>query len=236
VYAREIDGQEYSFGVSGKLIMNVLVMYDRETDSLWSQLLGQAVDGPLRGTTLEFVESLQTTWAEWKALHPDTLALQKDYRGSGDSYADYYARGSAGVLGESRSDDRLYIKEFVVGVAIDDVAIAYPFSRLNEEPVVNDEVNGEALLVVFDPDSATAAVFRRELEGRTLSFQLATPGGLTEARLVDKETGTTWTAFTGEASDGPLAGAQLERIKSTSSFWFGWKDWYPDTEVYGLES
>ena len=63
MYDREIDGQEVSFGVSGKLIMNVLVMYDRETDSLWSQLLGQAVAGPMKGTKLEFIEALQTTWA-----------------------------------------------------------------------------------------------------------------------------------------------------------------------------
>ena len=82
MYDREIEGQEYTFGVSGKLIMNVLVMYDRQTDSLWSQLLGEAVEGPLAGTKLTFIESLQTTWAEWKALHPNTLALQKTFQGS----------------------------------------------------------------------------------------------------------------------------------------------------------
>jgi hypothetical protein len=235
VYDREIDGQEYTFGVSGKLIMNVLVMYDWQTDSLWSQLLGQAVDGPLKGTQLAFVESLQTTWEEWKALHPHTLALQKDYRGSRDSYASYYQRNDAGVLGESHRDDRLHIKEFVIGVALDGVAMAYPFGQLSGEPVVNDEVNGQPLVVVFDPDSATGAVFSREVEGRELHFRLAVSGGLADARLVDDETGTTWSAFTGMGLDGPLAGVRLGRLRSTSSFWFGWKDWYPETEVYGLE-
>jgi hypothetical protein len=235
VYDREIDGTEYTFGVSGKLIMNVLVMYDRQTDSLWSQLLGEAVEGPLTGTKLTFVESLQTTWAEWKELYPDTLALRKNFRGSRDSYTGYYGSQSAGVLGESRRDDRLETKEFVVGVAIEDVAKAYPFRQLNEKPVVNDELNGQPLLVVFDPESGTGAVFGRAIEGQVLSFQLETPGGLEQARLVDDETGTIWSAFTGKGLEGPLAGAQLERVRSTSSFWFGWKDFYPETEVYGSQ-
>jgi hypothetical protein len=221
--------------VSGKLIMNVLVMYDRQTNSLWSQLLGQAVDGRMKGTELTFVESLQTTWAEWKRLYPDSLALQKDFRGSRDSYESYYLRSSAGVLGETHQDNRLYVKEFVVGVALDNEAKAYPFSQLNDEPVVNDELNGRALLVVFDAESATGAVYSREVEGRVLNFRLETPGGLEGSRLVDEDTGTIWAAFTGEGLDGPLAGAQLERVKSTSSFWFGWKDWYPDTAIYGVD-
>ena len=235
MYDREIDGQEHTFGVSGKLIMNVLVMYDRQTDSLWSQLLGKAVDGPLSGTELEYVGSLQTTWAEWKELHPGSLALRKDFRGSGDRYAGYYADSSAGVLGETLKDDRLHTKEFVVGVALDNAAKAYPFSRLNEQPVVNDELDGQPLLVVFEPRSATGVVFRRDVDGRVLHLSLETAGGLDGTRLVDEETGTIWSAFTGEALQGPLAGERLERVKSTSSFWFGWKDFYPETALYGVD-
>lgn len=61
MYDRTIDGKIYTFGVSGKLIRNALVMFDRESDTLWSQLLGEAVDGPLQGTKLEPIASLQTT-------------------------------------------------------------------------------------------------------------------------------------------------------------------------------
>jgi hypothetical protein len=233
VYDREIDGTEYTFGVSGKLIMNVLVMYDRQTDSLWSQLLGEAVEGPLAGTKLTFVESLQTTWAEWKELYPETLALRKSFRGNFDNYTSYYFSGSAGVLGETRLDDRLNTKEFVVGVVLGDVARAYPFRLLNDEQVVNDELNGQPLLVVFDPESATGAVYRRDVNGQVLTFKLETDGGVDSIRLVDEETGTIWSAFTGEGLEGPLAGTQLERVRSTSSFWFGWKDFFPSTSVYG---
>ncbi len=236
MYDREIDGKEYTFGVSGKLIMNVLVMYDRQTETLWSQLLGEAVEGPLTGTKLDYVESLQTTWAEWQELHPGTLALQKSFAGARDTYDSYYASDRAGVLGEFNSDDRLNTKQFVVGVILGDAARAYPFSQLNDEPLVNDELNGQPLLVVFDPGSATGAVFGRDVDGQTLTFELETAGGLDDARLVDVETGTIWSAFTGEALEGPLAGTELQRLRSTSSFWFGWKDFYPDTEVYGVDN
>jgi hypothetical protein len=142
VYAREIDGEEYTFGVSGKLIMNVLVMYDRQTGTYWSQLLGEAVEGPLVGTKLEYLPSWQTTWAEWRGQHPDTLAINKGTSSSADSYAGYYMSSQAGVIGETTRDDRLYVKEWVIGVDWNSEQVAYPYSHLNDAPVVNDTVGG----------------------------------------------------------------------------------------------
>jgi len=225
-----IDGEEYTFGVSGKLIMNVMVMYDRQTDTLWSQLLGEAVEGPLAGTKLEFMPSWQTTWSDWKAQHPNTIALDKGYGGGRDPYTGYYDSTRSGVIGESRSDDRLYVKEFVVGIEQNGEAVAYPFSVLNEKPVVNDVIGEKPVLVVFNADTGTSVVFDRHIAGETLTFSLRE--GLT---LVDTETGTLWDGLTGLGIDGPLADETLTRLKSTASFWFGWKDWYPDTRVYGIE-
>lgn len=228
MYSREIDGKEYSFGVSGKLIMNVLVMYDRQTESLWSQITGEALSGPLKGRKLEFVPALHTSWAEWNSLHPGTMALVKGYAGARDAYTAYYQSSQAGVLGESRSDDRLYIKEFVVGVERNGEAMAYPFSALNAQPVINDLVGGLPVLVVFHADGGASAVFERIVNGQTLTF--SAQDGVT---MTDAETGSTWWGLTGIATAGPLAGLQLTPVKSTRSFWFGWKDWYPDTRVFG---
>lgn len=232
MYSREIEGQEFTFGVSGKLIRNVLVMYDRQTGSLWSQLLGEAVQGELIGTKLDFVPSWMMTWRAWKDMHPDTVALDKGGQvGGRDVYSSYYQSGAAGVIGETLTDDRLYTKEFVVGVELDDASIAYPFSVLNSKPVVNDSIGGTELLVVFDESRAASAVFDRTLGEQTLTFKIA---GSSEM-ISDNETGSTWNAFTGLAIDGPLTGEKLNRIKSTSSFWFGWKDFHPETKVYGLD-
>ncbi|MCP4417664.1 MAG: DUF3179 domain-containing protein [Chloroflexi bacterium] len=232
MYSREINGQEYSFGVSGKLIRNVLVMYDRQTESYWSQLLGEAVEGELVGTKLEFVPSWMMTWAQWKELHPDTLALDKQGRsGSRDSYSGYYASSSTGVIGETIFDDRLGVKEFINGVELNEATIAYPFRTLNEQPVVNDTVADETVLVVFDGETAVSVAFSRVVDDQTLTFSATNTPLIVE----DNETGTTWDGFTGVALNGPLAGSQLTRLKSTTSFWFGWKDIHPETLVYGLD-
>lgn len=230
MYSREIDGEEFTFGVSGKLIMNVLVMYDRQTNTLWSQLLGEAVEGPLKGTKLEFLPSWQTTWEDWKTQHPDTVALRKGFSSGREPYASYFNSSAAGVIGETISDDRLYVKEFVIGVEHQDEAVAYPFSVLNDEPAVNDVVGDVPVLVTFYADTATGVVFERTLNGQILTFS-----GGPDLVLTDQETGSTWDGRSGLATDGPLAGEQLTRIKSTRSFWFGWKDFYPETRVYGID-
>jgi hypothetical protein len=230
VYAREIEGEEFSFGVSGKLIRNVLVMYDRQTESYWSQLLGESVAGTMVGTKLEFLPSWMMTWERWKEIHPDTLALDKGgRRGGRDSYEGYYLSDRAGVIGKTNDDDRLVTKEFVVGVELDNEAVAYPFSVLNEESIVNDSVDGKELVVVFDRDGGSGLVYDRNLNGQMLTFN---PGGA-DMTMIDEETGSVWDAFSGEAIDGPLAGNQLDRVKSTIVFWFGWVDFHPDTKVYG---
>lgn len=208
--------------------MNVLVMYDRQTETLWSQLIGEAVEGPLKGTTLEFLPAWQTTWADWKAQYPDTLALQKGYYGDRDPYDNYYQSARSGVIGQAVEDERLYVKEFVVGVAHNDDAAAYPFSILNDQPVVNDHVDDLPILVVFNAQTGTGIVFNRQLHEQVLTFTMK--DGLT---LSDEETGTLWDGRTGVGLEGPLVGEHLVRVKSTSSFWFGWKDWYPGTRVYG---
>jgi hypothetical protein len=231
VYSRIIDGNEYTFGVSGKLIMNVLVMYDRQSETLWSQLLGEAVQGELQGTKLEYLPSLQTTWEDWKRQYPNTLALRKGYSGFQDPYTSYYSSSQTGVIGETTRDDRLYVKEFVVGVERNGDPVAYPFSVLNKEPVVNHQVGGDPALVVFNVNTGTAVVFDREVNGQVLTFSQ-----LEGTTIMDEETGTIWNGLTGEAIDGSLLGTTLVRIKSTSSFWFGWKDWFPESEIYGLES
>jgi hypothetical protein len=230
VYSRQIDGEIYEFGVSGKLVMNVLVMYDRQTETLWSQLLGRAIEGPLTGTELEYFPSWQTTWQDWRTRYPDTLALVKGYVGQRDPYLSYYGDPRAGVIGEAVDDDRLNTKQFVVGVAIDDQAVAFPFSVLNEEPVVQYQIAEVPILVVFDDENASGVVFDRRVDGHVLTFEVVE--GLV---LRDDQTGSVWDGHTGEAIEGEYTGQSLERVKSTSSFWFGWKDFYPDTEIFGID-
>lgn len=229
MYARNIDGEIYDFGVSGKLIMNVLVMYDRQTESYWSQLLGEAVEGELVGTRLEFFQSWFTTWAEWKERYPETVALDKGGGYQSDTYDRYYASDETGIIDETISDDRLPSKTFIIGVADDEGnAIAYPFSELRQQSLVNDTLGDRGVLVIFIPDAATGLAYDRQVEGQTLTFTYNSDGGT----MIDNETGTIWDAWQGIAVEGELEGQILRRIHSTRSFWFGWKDWYPETAIF----
>ena len=235
MYARDVGDRVLTFGVSGKLIQNALVMYDRETDSLWSQFLGYAVRGDFEGTKLGTIGSSLVTWEEWRARYPETEVLDQGGR-RGDPYGGYYRNNSAGVLGESVRDDRLGRKEFVVGVQWGDSARAYPFRALNDEPVRNDHFEGRDIVVVFGQESADASVYSRDVDGRALTFEIAY-GELLDAAgaavpMRDLETGSLWDGRFGTAVSGPLAGTQLEELPSLTVFWFAWTDFYPRTELF----
>ncbi len=218
--------------------MNALVMYDHQTDTLWSQFLSRGVKGPLAGQQLEIVPSIQTTWDQWRGLHPETLVLDKRGGYQRDSYEGYYRGGSAGILGEANQDGRLPGKELVVGIDLEGSAKAYPFHVISEQRVINDTFRGEAVVVTFEPISETGAVFWSQLEGRSQDdAQSLTFNSLRDASdgimlMQDQQTGSTWQAVTGRAIDGPLAGMALQRLPSHYSFWFAWSDFHPDTELF----
>ena len=217
--------------MSGKLIMNALVMYDHQSETLWSQFLSRGVKGPLANRALEIVPAVQTTWQQWLNLHPDTLVLDKRGRYQGDSYEGYYSGGSAGILGESNRDQRLPRKELVMGMTVSGLAKAYPFSAISEQPVINDDFAGEEVVVTFEPLSESGAAFQRRLDGTTLTFEPA-EGREGVALMRDLETGSLWQVLTGQAIEGQFFGQRLERLPSHYSFWFAWSDFHPQTELY----
>ena len=229
MYARQVNGKTLTFGVSGKLIRNSLVMFDRQTGTLWSHLTGEALEGPLVGRRLQQVLSEQTTWGRWRAEHPETLMLDVDPSDVRlDPYQTYYGAVDAGVVGRKRADDRLPTKELVIGVRLNGDVKAYSFTALARDRVVNDTVGGVPLVVVFDGLSQSGAVYRRDPGGKLLTFN---PGS-TALSMLDDQGGSTWDALSGKATLGSEAGTELEQVPITYSFWFGWVDFYPNTELY----
>ena len=215
--------------MSGKLIMNALVMYDHQTDTLWSQFLGEAVKGPLEGTRLDIIPAQLTSWREWRDQHPDTFALDKGFNTfSRDSYESYYFSGQAGIIGESNRDDRLFTKELVVGITGVAGQKAYAYRHLSRQMVINDTFDGRELVVVLASEVGATAVFDRATDGKTLTFEQADD----ELLMTDTETGSTWRKSSGKAIEGPMKGKQLEQVPSFASFWFAWSDFHPQTEVY----
>lgn len=237
MYDRRIAGKELTFGVSGKLHANSLIMYDHQTDSLWSHLVGAAVRGPLKGEHLKPLESMFTRWETWSKLYPASKVLTND-RGSffggplRDPYESYYRSSDTGMFPTRLSDKRVYPKEFVLGLVINDKAKAYPFSALSRQSVVNDVFEGDSILVVFEKESATGMVFARKVQGRTLTFRRTEIKGKNGFFLIDDATGSFWNGLTGKAVQGPLKGQKLNPRPVTPSFWFGWVDHYPKTMIF----
>lgn len=252
VFSREVVGQDepLTFGVSGKLLNETLVMYDRQTDTLWSQLYGAAVDGPLTGDRLSFFPSALTEWTSWREQYPDSLVLSKPLtciqfdcgtyatnpRGSYDvdPYAGYYNSADEGVVYRSipRDDERASgrPKRRVLGLRLAGIERAYPYSVLAQQPLVNDSINGLPVLVWFDAETLTGVAYRRDLDGRTLTFSQASDK---PATLIDEQTGSQWSTLTGQASSGPLQGRRLAPLVATPAFAFGWFGYFPNSEIYG---
>ena len=81
MYRRTLDDKVLSFGHAGILYEQSFIMYDRQTESLWVHVTGEAVHGPLKGKRLEFMPSTVTNWANWKKNYPFTQVLPGYRRG-----------------------------------------------------------------------------------------------------------------------------------------------------------
>ena len=203
-------------------------MRDRQTGTVWAHLDGNASQGPLAGERLAIVPLPQMTWGDWRAEHPDTLVLDPD-----TPYKDRYRSVRIGRPNPREAlwgDDRLTANALVVGVEANGAFAGFPIDVLAREGgVVNTEVGGVAVVVVYDAASQTGIAFERTVGGRTLEFTNSpAPRGF---RLRDKETGSTWDTG-GYAVEGPLEGASLSFVPSFISEWYGWSGYHPDTGLY----
>ncbi len=154
MYSRNVGEKELSFGVSGMLYKANVLMYDHQSESLWSQVKNQAVTGPMTGTGLRVLPSTLTTWEKWRKKHPKTMVLSlktgyaRNY--SRDPYADYYRsrRGMFGFFKELVSD--YPGKELVAGVVLNGAAKAYPLAELRKTKRLSDTLGGQKLSFAFD--------------------------------------------------------------------------------------
>lgn len=244
-YDRRVGERVLTFGTSGMLYNSALVMWDRQTETLWSHFTGEAIVGELTGTELESRAVSTVAWGEWRDAHPDGLVLSRDTghnRSYGDNpYPGYDAIDGTPFLFEGEVDGRYTAMTRIVGVERDGAAVGVPLESLQESGVVTAELGGEPITVWWTGGTASAldspsiaegvdvgstAVFSPVVDGRPLTF---TADG---NRFVDAETGSTWNLF-GEAVDGDLAGTQLDPVVHVDTFWFAWSTFRPDTVVVG---
>jgi len=162
-YSAQVKGMEMSFGVSGLLYNSDVLLYDHQTDSLWSQMLSKAISGPLKGSRLEMLPLTQTRWSAWRADHPDTQVLSRDTGFTRNYDRDPYSgyQDSSGVWFPVKTKDpRYHPKERVMGVQLDGKFKAYPMSELNRtKGEVKDRFVGRTLTIKFDATGGNAQVY-----------------------------------------------------------------------------
>lgn len=178
-FRREIDSRVYDFGVSGLLYNSDVLMYDRQTQSLWSQILGKAVNGPLKGSALEQLPLEHTRWGEWRRRYPDSLVLSFQTGHSRDySRTPYegYSQSASLYFPVANRDERHHPKEKVIGVNFGGEQRVYPFSELekhfarvamgNRQQALKSQVGGQVFELHFNKSAQSARI--TDGEGRAL--------------------------------------------------------------------
>ena len=246
VFDRQVGDRTLDFGTTGKLRKSDLIMYDRQTESWWQQALGEAIVGEFTGMRLTFLASQVMSFGDFAAEFPtgEVLAIPAEFnRSYGQNPYTGYDSTAQPFLYDGELDGRLPATERVVGITLGDVAKAYPFTTLTKYRVANDAIADTPVVIFFKRgvssaldtalidqgrDVGSTVVFDRRLDEQVLTFE-----SLENGTFTDTETGSTWNII-GEAIDGPLAGKQLIRVVAFDHFWFAWRAFFPETEIFAF--
>ena len=230
LFESQVQGREtpFVFGSSGLLYRSNKLMFDRQTDSLWNQFTGEPVVGPLvdSGIVLAIRPVLITSWAAWRAAHPDSRVLSldtghsRDY-GSGAVYAEYFA--SDELMFPTRVDEaRLKGKDYVFGIRDVAAAKAWPLAAFQGGRVINDRIGQRRVVLVGDAATRSVRAYDRgdrAFEAGIGDAALRGPGGelwrVEEAALVGPD------------------GTQLDRLPGHVAYWFAWDGYMGvESELY----
>jgi hypothetical protein len=242
-YDRRVDDQVVEFGTSGMLWNSALVMYDRQTETLWSHFTGEGIVGELTGSQLETFPVATVPWGVWRDANPDGLVLSRDTgfdRSYGrNPYPGYDDVNNQPFLFDGEVDGQYTAMTRIVGIEANEAALGVPLFVLQEEQVVTAEIGGTEIVVLWQSGTASAldagnvaggddigatGVFIPVVDGQDLTL---TP---TEGGFIDDQTGSTWNIL-GTAVDGELEGLQLESLTHVDTFWFAWSAFQPDTAI-----
>ena len=161
-----IDGEAVEFGTSGKLYNSNLVMYDRKTDTYWSQIDGLAILGELAGAKLTQLSVDTVVWRDWKGGNSNAEVLSKDTgypsyleRYGRDPYGSYY-EDSFLFFQPDNQDNRVHPKTVIFGVEVNGAFAAYMEDDLIASGSIEDTVGGVDILVARDESGVVTVTDR----------------------------------------------------------------------------
>ena len=245
-FERTLEGNVLTFGTSGLLRNSDLVMWDRQSESLWQQIGGKALVGDLVGAELTLLPATIVGWGQFRESFPDGIVLSRDTGFPRDygrnPYVGYDDIDNSPFLFRGEIDERLSPFERVVTVEFDETVVGYPFALLEQVRALEEERDGQGVVVFWVPGTSSAldaleidegrevgatGVFYREVEGEELSF---VPNPADAETFLDTATESVWNIF-GEAVSGAMEGSRLTPKVHANHFWFAWAAFQPDTEI-----
>ncbi|MFQ5556037.1 MAG: DUF3179 domain-containing protein [Acidimicrobiales bacterium] len=239
---RAVDGRVLEFGTSGWVHNSALVMYDRQTGSLWDHFIAKGVIGELVGTELDRFAVSTVSFEQLLAEHPDALVLTRDTgvrRSYGLNPYQFYDQPGTAFGFDGTAPEGYEEKERFLGVEGGDDAVAIRLDHLFDLGVLSFTVDGIDMVAWALPGTAgttdlqlsnqgtdvgSTGVFLPVVDGLALTFDRDETG------FVDRETGSHWSVL-GRSDAGPLAGSRLEAVAHLDTFWFAWTAFHPDTRV-----
>jgi hypothetical protein len=244
-YDRRHDGLILDFGTSGLLYNSALVMYDRQTQTLWSHFIAQGIVGELTGQQVETFPLSTVAWSTWRDANPNGLVLSRDTGHSREygrnPYPGYDNVDGNPFLFQGSVDGRYTAMTRIVGVQDDVNPVGVPLIDLEAAQIITGDLTGDPLVFLWTRGTASAldsstvnagvdvgatGVFRPAVDGVGLTFTPADDG----ANFIDDQTGSTWNIL-GRAIAGEMSGAQLEGVPHVDTFWFAWSTFRPDAAI-----
>ncbi len=235
-WSREFNGNTTTFGVSGLLYNSNLIPYDRQTDSNWSQIRLDCVNGERIGDEIDTYMLVETTWKTWKEMYPSTTVVSTNTGHSRDygryPYGSYRTNNEYLIFPLANEDSRIPTKDRVHGIVASGNAKVYPLTLFGSEvTVIHDNFVGQEYVVVGSESDNFALSFMRDPgDGSSLSFtavQDSYPVVMTDTE------GNMWDVF-GHAVSGPREGVILAHARSFIGYWFSFAAFYPQVTIYSI--
>ncbi len=224
------DGYVTTFGVSGLLYKSNLMPYDRRSNSTWSQLRLDCVNGSLIGTEAKFIQLVETNWKTVKIMYPSAEVLTTD-TGFERPYGVYpygdYKESDRLIFTVGIVDDRLDRKERVLALINDNASKVYRFEDFEDgTKIIEDNIGNHDYIIIGNKTQNYIVAFLKP-EGDISFSSLTNAGDI----IMEDSLGNKWNIF-GEAVDGPDSGMILTSPVNFIAYWFSVAAFYPEVEIY----
>ena len=217
MYGRDYNGKTLNFEASGGLTNASLVMQDKQTNTYWSLMKGQAMAGALKGQSLNVLPlGEKTTWKEWRTEHPNTKVLSVNSKENGRNPYRAYFQDQNGFQGLQAKDQRLETKSPIFAFRLAEKTYAVPYSDF-EAGGVFDLPDGSQVFLYRDPND--------DLFRSTVVFISKNGFAKNENAWTETKTGNAFDKSSRSFEN------EIERLKGFDTFWYNWSLNNPETEL-----